>query len=189
MRFYPFLLGLLALAMPARADTINMKGFSAQFSDPLTGGSESFQTSFAWDRTLQDIVPGSMQVSSSGGLGAFIFTEFMVGHTVVANQVGAFTSTYLYSFFWADQAGDVIDSSVANDFGPEIFPHWVPLFRFTGPDVTAGWVVDDHSGMIGFFHDDDSSPAPAPEPSSLLLLGIGMATIALVCKRLRTSPE
>jgi PEP-CTERM motif len=182
MKIYAFALGLLALAIPALADTIDLKSFSAEFSNPITGGTESFQTEFEWDRTLQDIVPGSMEVSSAGALGAFNFTEFSVEHTHVVNQVGAFNDTYLYSFFWADQSGDIIDSAVANDFGPEVFPHWIPLFSFTGPDVAAGWSAEDHPGLIGFFA--DSFPAtPTPEPSSLLLCGIGLISCVFMLRR------
>jgi hypothetical protein len=183
MKFYLLALGLLALAIPARADTITPKGFSAEFSNP-TGLSESFQTSFEWDRTTQDIVPGSMHVSASGPLGAFIFTESIVQHTISTNP-GNFTDFYFYSFFWTNQTGDVINSAVANDFGP-MASHWLPFFSFTGPDVNAGWTTEDHPGLIGFFRD---SPVPAPEPASLFLLGLGMATVVIVSKKLLVSRQ
>jgi hypothetical protein len=185
MKFYLLALGLLALAIPARADTITPKGFSAEFINPTGSLSESFQTSFEWDRTTQDIVPGSMQVSSSGPLGAFTFTESIVRHTISTNPMSSFTDSYFYSFFWTNQTGDVINSAVVNNFGP-MTSHWLPFFNFTGPDVNAGWTTEDHPGLIGFFRD---SPVPAPEPASLFLLGLGMATVVIVSKKLLVSRQ
>src|SRR5262250_3176099 len=94
---------LFPLCGAVRADSITTVSMLASFGNAATGGSEAFFSEFLFDRTIQNIVPNSIQVFSTGTLGAFSFDDFTV-------QTGTFNGlpSFVYDFFWTDHSGDTI---------------------------------------------------------------------------------
>lgn len=172
-------LGLLLVALPAKADNIGMFG-SAGFSDVVFNGDTFISsrpiggadTSFIYNTTSQQV--SNLTFNSNGPLGSFTFLG--------VNQRPGESEL---NFDWISSMAEV--SLVVPQVPTSAFPVYtggtknLEMFCLTSAcnaDFTGGFNInDEHSATSFTWLSADSPndpPSPAPEPSSLALMGVGL---------------
>jgi hypothetical protein len=188
MKVYAFALAMLCCAIPAGADTIQIEahghyedfvfGPSGNFITDL-GTVETVSTSFQYNTTLQEIVPGSVtSFSATGLLGFFSF--------VGINQVPSGVLNFDWSSALANLRLDLPVIPTATFPNPGYGTKDLLISCTTeecNDDFGGRLILDDQeSALSAQFLTEDVPSTPTPEPSPLVLVGFGLIGVPFISK-------
>jgi hypothetical protein len=172
LKLLPFLF-LLCLALPASADTFLVTGDALFpiYTDPKTEsgflGDETFSASYEFDTVSLDVIPGTMQISTSGPP----LTLFVPNNPFNLNYpTWTDTDGYTIQFDY----GDYDQGNGTGNCG------FIPCSLYPLPGNSGEFFIayPDNAGSVGG-EGTSSVSAVTPEPSTALLLGIGFVILWL----------
>jgi hypothetical protein len=169
LKLLPFLF-LLCLALPASADTFLVTGDALFpiYTDPTARsgflGDETFSASYEFDTATLDVIPGTMQISTSGPpLTMFVPTNpFSLNGPAWTDSDGYILGIEFTPYDWGN--------GTAESCGLPLFYSCYPLPGNVGAFFITYPNGQPFVGGEGLFV---GVSAVTPEPSTALLLGIG----------------